>query len=98
MISLSFCWSFHHLLDEAITQYMTPCDSRFSRYGWYRCWVLMMVFSRELGESSSRTRMKDAAGIIITSWLLSFPLSDLNGRDRASAAVWSHLGVCWSSK
>ena len=46
-----------------------------------------MVFSRELGDSSSRTRMKDAAGIIVISRLSSFPSSDLKGRDSVSAAV-----------
>ena len=47
----------------------------------------MMVFLRELGESSSRTRMNDVSGIIVISWLSSFPSSELKGRDSASAAI-----------
>ena len=98
MVSLSFCKSFHHSLDGFVVRYKMPCDSSCLRYGQYHCCVLMIVFSRELGESSSRTRMNDASGIIVISWLSSFPSSDPKGRDNASAAVWSRPGVCWSSK
>ena len=86
-VSLSFRRSFHHSLDGFVVRYRMPCDSSCFRYGWYRCCVLMIVFSRELGESSSRTRMNDVSGIIVISWLSSFPLSEPKGRDNASAAV-----------
>src|SRR5579863_9557990 len=31
MVSLSFCWSFHHSLDEFVVRYEMPCDSSCSR-------------------------------------------------------------------
>src|SRR5579863_4346302 len=67
MVSLSFCWSFHQSSDGVVIWYVTPCDSCCSMSGQYHCWVLTMASSRELGESSFRTRMKDVSGIIVTS-------------------------------
>src|SRR5579863_8739178 len=86
-VSRSFFMSLHHSPVGLVTRYRIPCDSSCCRCGRYLCCVLIMVFSRELGESSSRTRMKVVSGIIVTSWLSSLPSSDPKGRDKASAAV-----------
>ena len=84
--------------EGVIIQYTIFRDSCCSRCNWYHCWVLTMVFLREFGESSSRTHMNDCSGIIVISWLSSFPSSDPTGRDSASAAVCKRPGVCCNSK
>src|SRR5579863_10237087 len=67
MVSRSFCWSFHHSSNGVVTWYVMLCVSCCSMSGRYHCWVLMIVFSRELGESSSKTRINVAWGIIVIS-------------------------------
>jgi len=53
----------------------------------YWFWQLVIMLSSELFESASATHMNVALGKIVICWLLSFPLWDPVGCDRASAAV-----------
>jgi hypothetical protein len=57
--------------------------------------IVCSIDQSELGPTSL---INAASGIIVICWLSSLPSSALGGHDRASAAVCSFPGTCWSLK
>jgi hypothetical protein len=58
----------------------------------------MVICSIDLSESGPASLMNAASGIIVICWLSSLPSSAPGGHDKASAAVCSFPGMCWSLK
>jgi hypothetical protein len=73
-----------------------PVHSSIRERFWF--WMIEIVCSIDPSESGPNNLMNAASGIIVICWLSSFPLSAPEGRDKASAAVWSFPGMCWSLK
>jgi hypothetical protein len=65
---------------------------------WLWFWIIIIVCSIEPSELGPASLMNAASGIMVICWLSSLPLSAPGGHDRASAAVCSFPGTCWSIK
>jgi hypothetical protein len=58
----------------------------------------MIMCAIDPSESGPASLMNAALGIMVICWLSSLPSLAPKGHDRASAAVWSLPGTCWSVK